>query len=64
VASRTDTPSLALKALKFLKMPPTGAPAETFFDSFEIYPGNLSWKCVDDREQMLTFSGVGEEDGD
>lgn len=63
-ASRTHTPDLARKALKLLKVPPTGAPAETFFDHLVIYPGNLSQKCVDHREQVTTFSRVGKENGD
>ena len=38
-ASRTVTPGLARKALKLLKVPPTGHAAETFFDQLVIYPG-------------------------
>ena len=38
-ASRTHTPDLARKALKLLKVPPTGHAAETFFDRLVIYPG-------------------------
>jgi magnesium-dependent phosphatase 1 len=62
-ASRTQTPGLARKALKLLKVPPTEAPAETFFDHLVIYPGSL-WGFADGREQVETFSRVGEKDGD
>lgn len=40
-ASRTETPDLARKALKLLKLPPTGQSADTFFDHLIIYPGIL-----------------------
>jgi magnesium-dependent phosphatase 1 len=38
-ASRTDTPDLARKALKLLKVPPSGNTADSFFDHIVICPG-------------------------
>jgi len=42
VASRTDTPDLARKALGLLKLPPNGETAHSFFDHLEIYPGETA----------------------
>ena len=49
-ASRTHTPHLARKALNLLKVPPTGKPADTFFDHLVIYPGIPSWDEFNSRE--------------
>lgn len=61
-ASRTHTPHLARLALNLLKVPPTGQPADTFFDHLVIYSGIPRRDQFDSREQDQTFRRLKETD--